>query len=139
MEKILNYHKRNTLLLKKDLFDSDQHAYQENKGTDTALVDVITRIKKTLHHKDYLILTSIDFEGAFDNCNHNKIEDILNQKCIEKPVINWIMYMLKNRKINARDLKQPTCYTPTKGTPQGSVISPLLWNLLIDTLIKDLK
>lgn len=47
-------------------------AYQENKGTDSALLNVKTIIKKALNDENYLMPSSIDFDGAFDNCNHGK-------------------------------------------------------------------
>jgi Reverse transcriptase (RNA-dependent DNA polymerase) len=139
MEKILNKKIRDDLTINNNLFDPDQHAYQEAKGCDTAILNVTTRIKKALENKEYMILTSIDFEGAFDNCNFNNIEQVLKEKEVEQKHIKWIMDMLKNRNIKTRNLVNNERYTPTKGTPQGSVISPLIWNLLIDKLIKELK
>jgi Reverse transcriptase (RNA-dependent DNA polymerase) len=51
--------------------------------------------------------------------------------------IGWIDSMLKNRLVKT-DEKDENYYNPVKGCPQGGCLSPLLWCLVIDSLIKRL-
>ena len=55
---------------------------------------------------------------------------------IEPLLIRCILSMLKNRTLIA-NLKQKTVkMRPTRGCPQGGVISPLIWLLISDSLIR---
>ena len=54
-------------------------------------------------------------------------------------ITNWIMSMLNNRHVQS-NLSDSTVEKQVKnGCPQGGVISPLLWNLVIDELLNILN
>jgi len=48
-------------------------------------------------------------------------------------MFNWIKYFLKNRTIEVRiGSELSSIYTIDNGTPQGSVCSPILFNIMIN-------
>jgi ribonuclease HI len=81
----------------------------------------------------------IDIEGAFDNTMFKVIEDAARNRGISDWVINWISSMLRNRRVKATMADSSVCYNPTRGCPQGGCLSPLLWCLVVDSLIRKLK
>ncbi len=55
---------------------------------------------------------------------------------IPKTIINWTYNMLSNRSITL-ELHGITIKRKIyKGCPQGGILSPLLWNLTLNTLLK---
>jgi len=73
----------------------------------------------------------IDIEGFFDNVNHSKLlKQIWTIGIRDKQLLAIIGKMLK------APIKMPnkTIMHPTKGTPQGGILSPLLSNIVLNEL-----
>lgn len=70
-------------------------------------------------------VVDIDIKGFFDNINHNKlIKQMWNMGIRDKKVLAIIKVMLK-AEIKGKGI-------PTKGTPQGGILSPLLSNIVLN-------
>jgi ribonuclease HI len=137
-EKLIDKKIRETELIDSPL-DVDQHAYQKGKGCDSALHSLVSRLEQNIENNDITLLIGIDIEGAFDNTRYEVISQALRRKNVDEWTIEWIEAMLANREIKPSMEGSVKRYKPTRGCPQGGCLSPLLWNIAIDTLIVRLK
>ena len=75
-----------------------------------------------MHH-----VVDIDIQGFFDNVNHSKlIKQMYSIGIRDKRVLTIVSKMLK------APIKG--IGVPTKGTPQGGILSPLLSNIVLNDL-----
>ena len=51
----------------------------------------------------------------------------------------WYTNLLKGRKVNANLQGVTQTITPGRGSPQGGILSPLVWNLLMDSTLKEFQ
>lgn len=116
-----------------------QHAYQEGKGTESALHEITEAIENTLEQKEICLGIFIDIAGAFDNTPTDVMLEAARKKGIEEWIVRWLKSMLKTRRIRAANENCSKRFKPTKGCPQGGCLSPLLWLLVIDELILRLR
>jgi len=72
--------------------------------------------------------------GSFDNIDHQRLLDILREKIQDDRFINLIRKFLK-----AGYLENWEYHKTYSGTPQGSVISPILTNIYLDKLDRKLE
>ena len=79
--------------------------------------------------------TFLDIEGAFDNVAFSAIERALHNKLKDTKTANWITYMISNRRIKTSLLGHSLVFRLTKGWPQGGILSPFLWNLVMGDLL----
>jgi hypothetical protein len=77
--------------------------------------------------------------GAFDQSSFKSIVRAARERGVDEGVIKWIRSMLRSRRVRARVDECNREFTTVKGTPQGGCISPLLWCLLVDDLIKKVR
>ena len=49
--------------------------------------------------------------------------------------MSWYMHLLENRIVTSDLYGTPCTFNPTMGSPQGWVLSPLIWNLIADEII----
>ncbi len=94
---------------------------------ETILHNVVTKIEKSLFHNEYTLGVFIDFEGAFDNTSISSIVEPAIEHGVPSTITKFISFMLENKIIVANLGKVST----TRGCPQGGVLSPLLWCLVI--------
>ena len=81
----------------------------------------------------------LDIDGAFDNTSFHSIERAALRKGCEITTVRWIKSMLKSRQITANIGGTAVSVLAKKGCPQGGVLSPLLWSMVVDNLITELN
>ena len=72
-------------------------------------------------------VVDVDIKGFFDNINHEKLMELLNQHTTEKWILLYVDRWLKA----GIEQEDGSIQGREKGTPQGGVISPLLANLYL--------
>lgn len=82
----------------------------------------------------YGIVVDIDLEKFFDRVNHDKLMYLLSRKITDKRVLKLVRSYLESGVMIA-GLVSPT----EEGMPQGGPLSPLLSNIMLDELDKELE
>ncbi len=82
----------------------------------------------------YTHVVSLDLSKFFDRVNHHRLLSRLEQRVKDRRVLKLIRAFLKSG-IQLNDLVEPT----EEGTPQGGPLSPLLSNIVLDELDKELE
>lgn len=116
-----------------------QHAYQKGKSTETALHSLVTRLEKCIGHKDVAFVSFLDISGAFNNVSFQAIIQALEERNIDSFIICWIRNMLSSRLVLSSRGEANIAVSVNRGCPQGGVLSPLLWSLVVDDLLKKLE
>lgn len=80
------------------------------------------------------IVVDLDLEKFFDRVNHDILMARLARRVADKRLLRIIRRFLR-----AGLLQQGVCVERHEGTPQGGPLSPLLANLLLDDLDKELE
>ena len=79
-------------------------------------------------------VVELDLEKFFDRVNHDKLMSILCERITDKLFLKLIRKYLQ-----AGIMEGGMASTRTAGTPQGSPLSPILSNILLDKLDKELE
>ena len=79
-------------------------------------------------------VVEMDLEKFFDRVNHDKLMSILCERITDKPLLKLI-----RRYLQAGIMEDGLVSLRTEGTPQGSPLSPILSNILLDKLDKELE
>jgi len=82
----------------------------------------------------YTYVVSLDLSKFFDRVNHHRLMSRLEERIKDKRVLKLIRAFLKSG-VQLNDLVEPT----EEGTPQGGPLSPLLSNIVLDELDKELE
>jgi len=77
---------------------------------------------------------ALDLEKCFDRVNHDKLRRLVTQRVADRRVLPLI-----DRYLKAGALTDEGLEATREGTPQGGPVSPLLANLLLDGLDKELE
>ncbi|CAB3997356.1 Retrovirus-related Pol poly from transposon TNT 1-94 [Paramuricea clavata] len=118
---------------------NNQHAFTQHRSTVSALISTTqtwfnaTDCSKT--GKMGVHAAFIDFRKAFDLVDHNILLNKLAAMNINKPFWLWVKSFLSGRvqQVNLNGTLSSIATCPV-GVPQGSVISPILFNTYIDDL-----
>ncbi|MEA1981397.1 MAG: group II intron reverse transcriptase/maturase [candidate division Zixibacteria bacterium] len=102
-------------------FHSDSYGYRPGKSA----IEAVGRARERCWRYDWVI--DLDIKGFFDNLRHD-----LLLKALQKHTKNrWVLLYIQRWLIAPLQQKDGTLISRDKGTPQGSVISPLLANLYL--------
>jgi len=82
----------------------------------------------------------LDLKSAFDIANREVILEQLVSFGIRGKILNWIRMYLSNRSASVlfRGVRSSTSQSFELGTPQGGVLSPMLFNVLMHKLVADI-
>ena len=112
-----------------------QAGFRKNRSTIDQLVRLETDIHKGMMNKEYTVVVFLDLEKAFDKIWREGIAYKCGAIGIKDRMLRWIISFLGNRhcvvKMNGLYSAE---YILKKGTPQGSVISPILFNIMMSDL-----
>ena len=138
MERIVLWHMETDLGIYKKM-NKRQYGFMRGASTETALHKILHKIEKTIINSGLALGTFLDVEGAFDNVAFSAIERALHQKCESPVVIKWIMDLIRNRSTIVELNGHKRTIRIVKGCPQGGILSPFLWNLVVDSLLSFTK
>lgn len=105
-------------------FLATSYGFRPGRGCKDALREVDEWLKE-----GYVYVVDADLKGYFDSIPHDKLMQRLEASISDGRVLELIKGWLKQD-----ILKGLERWTPTGGTPQGAVISPLLANLYLHPL-----
>lgn len=122
-----------------DALSPRQYGFMPQRGTEDALYDAVKLIEAAVYNKKIAIAVSLDIEGAFDNAWWPAILHQLILKGVEPALLKIMSSYLSVRtvivKYSGEEVKRET----NKGCIQGSTCGPLLWNILLDSLLEETK
>lgn len=93
----------------------------------------VTRVRELID-QGYTFVVDIDLRKFFDNVNHDKIMSRVARKVKDKRILRLI-----GRYLRAGVMIDGQLHPTTKGVPQGGPLSPLLSNIVLDDLDKELE
>lgn len=108
-------------------FCEHSYGFRPGRSVEHAMAEVNRYLNKSKCH----FVVEVDIKGFFDNVNHSKLlKQIWAMGIHDKHLLYVIRKMLK------APIRMPngTIAHPTKGTPQGGIISPLLANIVLNEL-----
>ena len=134
MEKLIQWYIQFDLQIDNKL-SSSQFGFRRGFSTEAALHKIISRIEQSISEGKYALGIFLDIEGAFDNIKHSSIREALYTLGIPNTIGNWIGYLISNRNITVTLANITINRTVTKGCPQGGILSPFLWNIVVNSLL----
>ncbi|KAH9416497.1 hypothetical protein DERP_014546 [Dermatophagoides pteronyssinus] len=93
-------------------------------------------MKRVFDNKSFAFMVSLDIKGAFDSARYDIILQRLRNFEIPPNIYAVIVDYFKDRIVELPLLNVMVSKRVTGGCPQGGKISPLLWNVLLDDLLK---
>jgi RNA-directed DNA polymerase len=110
-------------------FSESSHGFRKGRGAFTALAKA-----KEYVAEGRTIVVDMDLEKFFDRVNHDILMARLARHIGDKRLLKII-----RRFLEAGMMQDGVCVARYEGTPQGGPLSPLLANLLLDDLDKELE
>ncbi|KAH7936755.1 hypothetical protein HPB49_003731 [Dermacentor silvarum] len=115
-----------------DILAAEQSGFRRLRASADSLADVVTTLEEAKHRGDASYLVLLDVMSAFDQLPHATILDALCAMGVSGRLLAYVGAFLSGRTMRVRvggALSQP-CAVST-GVPQGSVLSPFLFNLAL--------
>ena len=134
-EQLSDYFEKNKLL------PTGQHGFRKKRSTSSALFSVCGWITTQRQQKKEVAMAAYDLTAAFDSLDAGILDEKLSYYGLDETSRRWIGSFLSNRRqyVVVGNGKS-ACLDMTVGSPQGSILSPLLFIIYvadIDKWIKD--
>jgi RNA-directed DNA polymerase len=110
-------------------FSASSFGFRRGRGAHDALAQARQYVSE-----GRLIVVDLDLEKFFDRVNHDILMSRLARRIGDKRLLRII-----RRFLEAGMMSEGVCVVREEGTPQGGPLSPLLANLLLDELDKELE
>lgn len=108
-------------------FSDNSYGFRPQRSVENAISKTYNLIQ--LSHLHYVV--EFDIKGFFDNVNHSKLIKQVWGMGIQDKHLLWVLKQILKAPII---MPEGATITPTKGTPQGGIISPLLANIVLNEL-----
>lgn len=135
MSKLLEYVIKDHLvkfLTDNNILPDFQFGFREELSTTLQVLRLANSIRDAFSLKREATLVLLDVESAFDKVNHRLLLIKLIQIGAPKFLIKWLKSYLSNRKFFIKlDGSRPHTRRAWAGVPQGSVLGPILFNIIM--------
>jgi group II intron reverse transcriptase/maturase len=111
-------------------FHEASHGFRPGRSCHTAIAAARTHLEE-----GYEWVVDLDLEKFFDRVNHQRLMARLSQRVSDRSLLELIGKMLKAKVI----MPDGVVVTTEEGVPQGGPLSPLLSNIVLDELDRELS
>ena len=135
IEKII-YKRLANFLNKNNFFSSKQFGFRKRMSTSHAISLLVNTVTKNMNKKTKTLGIFLDLSRAFDLVDHDILLKKLNHYGVRGIANNWFRSYLSNRSQQVEidgTLSNNICEM-LFGTPQGSILAPLLFLVFINDL-----
>ena len=110
-------------------FSENSYGFRPNRDCHMAVMKALEYL-----NEGYDWVVDLDIEKFFDTVNHDKLISILRERINDAPTLNLIRKFLR-----AGVLEDGLVSANEEGMPQGGPLSPVLSNIYLDKLDKELE
>ena len=114
------------------LFALSKHGYRNRRSSTSALIQMSSEWQEAINNKKIAGVLSFDLSSAFDAIDSTILCNKLSLYGFDMTSIKWVKSYLTNRmqyvRIGSKDSEMMFLVT---GSPQGSVISPIFFIILL--------
>lgn len=110
-------------------FSNHSYGFRPKRSAHDAIREAKGYIKE-----GYRWVVDMDLEKFFDKVNHDRLMSTLAKRISDKPLLKLI-----RRYLQSGVMISGVLYDTDEGTPQGGPLSPLLSNIVLDELDKELE
>jgi group II intron reverse transcriptase/maturase len=110
-------------------FHPSSHGFRPKRGATTAIAEAKEHLAA-----GYRTIVDLDLAQFFDRVHHQRLLDRIGQRVADRRVIELVHLMLKAAVV----MPDGTRIIVREGTPQGGPLSPLLSNIVLDEMDREL-
>ena len=120
--------------------NENQYGFRPNRGTVDAIFIVRQIIEKAKERKVKINFNFIDFKSAFDTIWRKALWKMLAHIGIDRKIINILERLYENSKCAVTiDGKLTEWFSVLVGVRQGCLLSPTLFNIFLEFVIREIK
>ena len=122
-------------LEKNNLFSKNQSGFRKYKSTHDQILKLQDTILKKFKNKEHVLAIFIDFERAYDMLHVPTLLKKFKEFGIMGNIFKWVENFLSDRTFQVKvGAELSDKFVQQNGTPQGSIISPLLFLIMINDI-----
>ena len=115
--------------------NANQHGFRPQHSTVSALLKLSTKIANGFNKKqppNRTIVVALDLTKAFDSVDHTQLIETIHNSSAPSYLVRWLSSYLRGRQAKTSFRNETSrSHIVRTGVPQGSVISPALFNAYI--------